>query len=90
MGYKKAINIVKGYLKNYPDASTVEDGKFRGIYSYLRFGIGKYFMSLQKAVNLLKRSSLQDKALALSCELLRKILFKKNNKIFLQREGVFL
>ena len=81
---------MKGYSKNYPDASTVEDGKFRGIYSYLRFGIGKYFMSLQKAVNLLKRSSLQDKALALSCELLRKILFKKNNKIFLQREGVFL
>ena len=58
MGYKEAINIVKGYLKNYPDASTVEDGKFRGIYPYLRFGIGKYFMSLRKTINLLKRPSL--------------------------------
>lgn len=58
MGYKKAINIVKGYLKNYLDALTVEDGKFRGICSYLRFGIGKYFMSLQKTINLLKRPSL--------------------------------
>ena len=65
MGYKKAINIVKGYLKNYPDASTVEDGKFRGIYSYLRLGIGKYFMSLRKTINLLKRPSLRDKALTL-------------------------
>ena len=46
MGYKEAINIVKGYLKNYPDASTVEDGKFRGIYFYLRFGVGKHFISL--------------------------------------------
>ena len=87
MGYKKAIKVMKCYLKNYPDASTVEDGSFRGICFYLRFGIGNYFMSLRKAVNLLKRPSLQDKALALSCELLRKILFKKNNKIFLQREG---
>ena len=69
MGYKKAINIVKGYLKNYPDALTVEDGKFRGIYSYLRFGIGKYLMSLRKTINLLKRPSLQDKVLTLSCEL---------------------
>lgn len=58
MGYKKVINIVKGCLKNYPDASTVEDGKFRGIYSYLRSGINKYFMSLRKTVNLLKRPSL--------------------------------
>ena len=69
MGYKKAINIVKGYLKNYPDAFTIEDGKFRGIYSYLRFGIGKYFMSLRKTTNLLKRPSLRDKVLTLSCEL---------------------
>lgn len=69
MGYKKAINVMKGYLKNYPDAFTIEDGKFRGIYSYLRFGIGKYFMSLRKAVNLLKRPSLRDKVLTLPCEL---------------------
>ena len=68
MGYKKAINIVKGYLKNYPDALTVEDGKFRDGYSCLRFGIGKYFISLQKTIDLLKRPSLQDKVLALSCE----------------------
>lgn len=69
MGYKKAINTVKGYLKNYPDASTVEDGKFREIYSYLRFGIGKYFMSLRKTINLLKRPSLRDKVLTVPCEL---------------------
>ena len=58
MGYKKAINIVKGYLKNYPDASTVEDGKFRGTCFYYGFGVGKYFMSLRKTINLLKRPSL--------------------------------
>lgn len=69
MGYKKAINIVKGYLENYPDASTVEDGKFRGICSYLRFGVDKYFMSLRKTINLLKRPSLRDKVLTLPCEL---------------------
>ena len=69
MGYKKAISVMKGYLKNYPDASTVEDGKFRGIYSYLRFGIDKYFMSLRKTINLLKRPSLRDKVLTLPCEL---------------------
>ena len=69
MGYKKAINIVKGYLKNYPGAFTVEDGSFRGICFYLRFGIGNYFISLRKAVNLLKRSSLRDKVLTLPCEL---------------------
>ena len=60
---------MKCYSKNYPDASTVEDGKFRDGYSYLRFGIGKYFMSLRKTINLLKRSSHQDKTLALPCEL---------------------
>lgn len=69
MGYKKAISVMKGYLKSYPDASTVEDGKFRGIYSYLRFGIDKYFMSLRKTINLLKRPSLRDKVLTLPCEL---------------------
>ena len=69
MGYKKAISVMKGYLKNYPNASTVEDGKFRGIYSYLRFGIDKYFMSLWKTINLLKRPSLRDKVLTLPCEL---------------------
>lgn len=69
MGYKKAINVMKCYLKNYPDAFTVEDGKFRDCYSYLRFRIGKYFMSLRKTINLLKRPSLRDKVLTLPCEL---------------------
>lgn len=69
MGYKKAIKVMKCYSKNYPDAFTVEDGKFRGIYSYLRFGIDKYFMSLRKTINLLKRPSIQDKVLTLPCEL---------------------
>ena len=90
MGYKKAIKVMKCYSKNYPDASTVEDGRFRGTRFYYGFGVGKHFISSWKTVGLLKRPSLQDKVLTLSCELLRKILFKKNNKIFLQREGVFL
>ena len=69
MGYKKAINVMKRYLKNYPDAFTVEDGKFRGTRFYYGFGVGKYFMSLRKTINLLKRPSLRDKILTLPCEL---------------------
>ena len=69
MGYKKAINVMKGCLKNYPDASTIEDGKFRVIYTYLRFGTGKYIISSRKTINLLKRPSIRDKVLTLPCEL---------------------
>ena len=58
MGYKKAINIAKGYLKNCPDAFTVEDGRFRGTRFYYGFGVGKHFISLWKTINLLKRPSL--------------------------------
>ena len=61
MGYKKAINIVKGYLKNYPDAFTVEDGRFRGTRFYYDFGVGENFISQWRTTNLLKRSSLQDR-----------------------------
>ena len=58
MGYKKAINIVKGYLKNYPDAFTVEDRRFRDTCFYYRFCVGENFISPWKTIDLLKRPPL--------------------------------